>query len=424
MVVVLLFAGIAAASAYQAIARSRALDERADRRAALAASAARADLALVELAAAERGYVAPGQGIDFWTRKADEALVSARGALTLFGVEADDAAASAQASAALARLDDFAIVDERARAYARSGQRAAASDLIFADGYEILAAARAELASAVSLGHAAGSAPETRDRQVRLASIAALGAVAAIALLLLLRVPKAPEPLVTSLGDVDFAPAAARDADARPPERNVSDDNIGAALDASLEGLEAPSLEGLDDFAPVTAVAVERVERAERVELREGQVPSGPSVSAVADLCVDLARLLDARDLDAVLARAASVLGADGLIVWMTDETGQSMAPALTHGYPSSLVARLGRLATGDDNATAAAWRAQSTQVVDGALAVPLLTNLGCTGVLAIAFREGLERGADTQALARIIAAQLAATISPAETESRRAAGG
>jgi GAF domain-containing protein len=118
------------------------------------------------------------------------------------------------------------------------------------------------------------------------------------------------------------------------------------------------------------------------------------------------------------------VLGAGGLIVWMADEAGQSLAPAITHGYPSSLVARLGRLNTGDHNATAAAWRARSAQVVDGALAVPLVTSLGCTGVLAIEFRDGGEHRADTQALARIIAAQLAATISPAATESRKAAGG
>lgn len=407
---VLLFAGVAAAAAYQAIARSRALDDRADRRAALAAAASQADLALVELAAAERGYVAPGQGIDFWTVKADEALVSARGALTLFGAEAGDTSAAEQASAARARLDDFAVVDERARAYARSGQRAAASDLIFADGYEILASARAELASAVSREQASSSAPDSRDRQVRLASIAALGAIAAIALLMLLRAPRAPEPLVTSLGDGAAAPVAAA-AELRTHERFVNDDNIGAALDASLEGL--------DDFTSASpAVPALPGHPAPPAS------PALPALPDVADVCVDLARLIDARDLDGVLSRAASVLGADGLIVWMADASGQSMAPALTHGYPSSLVARLGRLTTDEDNATAAAWRAKSTQIVDGALAVPLLTSLGCTGVLAIAFRDGREHSADTQSLARIIAAQLASTISPAETESRRAAGG
>lgn len=418
MVMVLVFAGVAAAAAYQAIARSRAIDERADRRAEIAASAARADLALVELAAAQRGYVAPGQGADFWTARADEALASARGALTTLGAEAGDASASQQASATLARLDDFAIVDERARVYARGGQRNAASDLIFADGYEILAAARAELASARSIAIAAASTTDTSDRQVRLGSIAALGAIAAIALLLLLRAPKTPEPIVTSLGEIAFTPAAAHDAGTPQSARLVSDDNIGAALDASLAGL--------DDFAPAAPAAVEQVERVERTEPVGGgrPAPSSAAVSAVADLCVDLGRLLDARDLDAVLARASAVLGAGGLIVWMVDETGQAIAPALTHGYPASLVARLGRIATSDDNATAAAWRVQNVQVVDGALAVPLLTNLGCTGVLAIEFRDGREHDDGTQALARIIAAQLAATISPAESASRRAAGG
>lgn len=402
MILVLIFAGVAAAAAWQAIARSYALDAHADRQAALGSSAARADLALVELAASQRGYVAPGQGIDFWTSKADEAIAAARAALARTSAESSHPAASAQAANALARLDDFVVVDQRARSYAQSGQRAAAADLIFADGYEILASARAELASAVSLAHAAAVEPVTRDRQLQLASIGALGAIAAVALLLLLRAPKEPEPLVTTLGATEYAPAFAPDTQPGHADRALADDNIGAALDASLEGL--------DDFAPAAPALP--------------AAPASPALPAVADLCVDLARLLDARDLDPVLARAASVLGAGGLIVWMADEAGQSMAPAITHGYPSSLVARFGRLATGDDNATAAAWRSGSAQVVDGALAVPLLTSLGCTGVLAIEFKDGREHHADTQALARIVAAQLAATISPAANESRRAAGG
>lgn len=407
--VVLVFAGIAAAAAYQAIARSRALEAAAAQRSSLAQSVARADLALAELAASQRGYVAPGQGFDFWTAKVDEALASARTEMTRLSTDAD-AAVRAQASVVLARLDDFAAVDDRVRAYARNGQRAVASDVIFADGYETLASARAELAAAASLGEASAGAPMARHRQVQLASFAILAAIAAGALLLLLRAPAQPAPLVTAITAPEITPVAAAATDA-PPDLRVIDDNIGAALDASLEGL--------DDLTPAVPAPI-----APRAAAPASLDRSKPSVTAVADLCVDLARLLDARDLGAVLARAASALGAGGLVVWIADDASRSMAPALTHGYSPAVVARLGALSIEADNPTAAAWRTTEAQVVDGALALPLLTSLGCTGVLAIEFRGGREHDADTLALARIIAAQLAATISPAATESRQAAGG
>lgn len=405
--VVLLVAALAAASVHQAVARSAALDAAASSGRSLAATAARGDLALVELAAAQRGYVAPGQGLDFWTTKADEALANARGALLVIGPESFDADVSAQRSAALARLDDFAVVDDRARSLARSGERAAASDLIFADGYEILHTARVEMASAFSLAQAATAAPVALDRQIRLASIGVLGAIAAIALLLLMRAPKAPEPLVTTRGDAGYAP----ETHAKPAEHAATDDEIGAALDASLAGLTHAQ----EPTAPV-------VPQVPAVPL----VPPVPGVdlAAAADVCVDLARLLDARDLEGLLARAASVFGADGVIVWLADERGESLAPALTHGYAPSLVRRVGHLPTADDNATAAAFRTQHPQVVAGALAVPMLTSEGCTGVLAVEVRHGRERDASVQALARIVAAQLAASVSPTAVETGKAAEG
>ena len=42
------------------------------------------------------------------------------------------------------------------------------------------------------------------------------------------------------------------------------------------------------------------------------------------------------------LGLASRTIDADGLIVWMTDASGHSLAPALTHGYAPALMARLG----------------------------------------------------------------------------------
>ena len=405
MAVVLVFVAMAGAAAYQVFARSKAIDAAGARLATVAAEAARADLALVEAAAAQRGYVAPGQGVDFWFGKADEAIGSARLAMTALQSRAADAAASTRAGDALSRLDDFVVVDQRARSQARGAQRSMASDLIFADGYEVIASARSEMASAAALERDALTSPLARDRQIQLGSLGALAACAVVALLLLLRAPKIPEPLVTSLGSTVPADAEAT-MDIRR-DHAVADDSIGAALDASLAGL--------DDFAASAP--------AEPAAPASSASPAMPAVdlASVADVCVDLARLLDARDLQAVLARTATVLGANGLIVWMADEGEGSLSPALSHGYAASLIARLGRLPVEDPNATAAAWRTKFTQVVDGALAVPLLTSNGCTGVLSVELRNGKERDGDVQALARILAAQLAACVTPVAAEPRRA---
>lgn len=398
MIVVLVFAAIAGAATHQAITRYQSIDAARGRLSAIDAAAAQADRALIEISASERGYVAPGQGLDFWAAKADESLASARTALTALGSIATDASASAQAASAMSRLDDLAAMDRRARDYTAGGQRGMASDLIFANGYETIAAARADTALAASAERAAAAAPLGRDRQLHMAAVAVLAACAAIPLLLLLRAPRQEPAIVAMPQPVEFAPAPAPSL----ARAAVPDDAIGAALDASLEGL--------DDFAP----------------------PASPlplvSLSDAADVCVDLARLLDTRDLQSVLARIAGVLEADGLIVWMTDAAGGTLAPALSHGYPPAMMARVGALPVDADNATAAAWRAKSMQIVagsdahPGALAVPLLSSEGCAGVLAVELKNGRERAGDVQSLARIVAAQLASSISPAGEQQRKAA--
>jgi hypothetical protein len=289
--------------------------------------------------------------------------------------------------------------------------------MIFADGYEIIAAARADAAAAASAERDASAAPLTRDRQVHVAAIGALAVCAAGALLLLLRTPKPAEPLVTSLADPAFdAPGAGRQT------RALDEDAIGAALDASLAGLA--------EYEPEPASAAAPAAPASSAAPASPASPAAPAVdlSAAADACVDLGRLLDAQDLQALLGRIATILGAQGLIVWVADASGSLLAPALTHGYEPSLIARLGGLSKDADNATAHAWRAKSAQVVagvaggPGALAVPLLTSDGCMGVLSVEMTQGRERASDVQALARIVAAQLAAVVTAPAAEAQRAA--
>jgi GAF domain-containing protein len=107
------------------------------------------------------------------------------------------------------------------------------------------------------------------------------------------------------------------------------------------------------------------------------------------------------------------------------------LGPALSCGYSERVLAQLPKVRREADNATAAAFRSAQTCVVrgsdlaSGALAVPLMTPIGCVGVLAIELRRGSEQQPRVRAIATIVAAQLARLVEasrPAETADRRLA--
>ena len=122
-------------------------------------------------------------------------------------------------------------------------------------------------------------------------------------------------------------------------------------------------------------------------------------------------------DLPALLARAARLLDASGVIVWVADRAGTALFPAVAHGYSAALLARMHSIPRDADNAAAAAWREGAERSVaaqgqaPGALVTPILTAEGCVGVLAAETLNGAERRAATRAVATIIAAQLATFV-------------
>lgn len=140
-------------------------------------------------------------------------------------------------------------------------------------------------------------------------------------------------------------------------------------------------------------------------------------LSGVAHLCTELTQVQALRDVVPLLGGAASLLDAVGLIVWVWDPRAAALTPALSHGYPEAVLAKLPRVRRDTDNATAAAFRSAQPRVVvgtdlaSGALVVPLLTPAGCVGVLALELRHGGERRASVRALASIFAAQLATVV-------------
>ena len=140
-------------------------------------------------------------------------------------------------------------------------------------------------------------------------------------------------------------------------------------------------------------------------------------LAAAADLCTAIARTTDANDLPAFLTRASGALGASGVVVWMA--AGDELIAASAHGYDPRAIERLGTIKRSAQNATAAAWRLGSMQVVpsgetsNGALVAPMLGTERCVGVLAVEVPHGRETDPVVQAITRLLAAQFAATLAP-----------
>jgi hypothetical protein len=149
----------------------------------------------------------------------------------------------------------------------------------------------------------------------------------------------------------------------------------------------------------------------------------------LAKVCAELARLADTSTIPGILERTAAMLDASGLVLWIADADRKELTPIAAHGYPASVLSRMGTLPTAAENATAAAFRTGLVQTVSatgkssGAIAAPLVSSSGCLGVMSAEVREG-EKQRSRLAAASIVAAQLATIIGPpaAHVEERTAA--
>ena len=136
-----------------------------------------------------------------------------------------------------------------------------------------------------------------------------------------------------------------------------------------------------------------------------------------ASVCTELARIERADQMQSWLQRVAGVLDASGLIVWVWHEAAGVLTPALVHGYSEQVIAQLPAVSRDADNVTAAAFRSgvacvePGTEHVNGALAVPLPTPAGSSGVLAVELRDGAEGADVVLAMASVFAAMLAQLI-------------
>jgi len=366
---------------------------------------------LGRLRTAQLAYVAEGQGPDYWMAQSAEALSNVDRDLAALAVDASGEATRSAIQAASGVLEDFRRLDVKIRQYVKGRQALMASDVIFTESLakgatvaERLAAARANEAS---LNDAAIDG--LRWRQFYAA--AGAGGVLLFAVLLLAPVPEREVDVLTAMRALTVTPAAV------PAVRPRTEPAAGVT-----SPVRTMEFDDLPDAEPVRALTGRRPEPAVTsapVAPVAHDAPVAPALdlSTAARVCSDMARVLDAGDLPGLLARAAGVLDASGVIVWVADRAGHALFPLLTHGYSGAAVVHIGSIPTGGDNATATAWRTGEVQAVQsdaegfGALVAPIVTAEGCVGVLAAELRDGRERRDDVRALASIFAAQLATFV-------------
>lgn len=354
------------------------------------------EVALVSFGAAQTSYVATGQGPAFWLTHAAELAAQIDAGINRLRSTSTSAEARVRYDAALAALADVNSVDGRARELVRKDQRFAASDLIFIDAVDASERLAAELTAAHTAERQASELRLTRTARLRLGvNGLALGFLLIVALFFWRVAVRATseEPVAATTGPLGLELTLGPEPLAARPASSARRQSEPVTLNA--------------DLAPATDL----------------------NLVAAAELCVDLARVIDGRDIPGLVERAAIVLDAKGLIVWVADSSGALLRPTLTHGYSDKVLARLGVLQIDADNATSLAFRSMRTQTVagaspgdPGAIAAPLITPSGCVGVLAAEVRH-THPDKNRLSLARMIAAQFA-TIIPADAAGARAAEG
>jgi hypothetical protein len=382
----------------------RSADAEAARAQSFDESARGAARALLDVRAAQRAYVAAGQSGDYWAAKVLEGLDRVRKSMTALRAEAVSREAQSSLDGAIAMLVDFGKLDRRAVDYVRSGQKLLASDVVFADGLE--------LGDAVDSSLEQARTNEVRARQVSIDTLrrrqvfALMAGAAASVLVVLLLLPSSeaqPRPATSLLAGSTAA------ADSTP---------AAEALDLSDEGWSKPqrASSGAPPPTDPREASVEVVD----TKLVTTDGPAGSTdFKSVASLCTDLARVSETHALPSLLDRAAALLDASGIILWIADPDGRELNAIFAQGYPPQLINRLGTIPRDAENATAAAFRTALLQTVRaddisaGAIAAPLVTPGGCVGVMAAEVRHDSERHDATLAAATIVAAQLATLVGP-----------
>lgn len=349
---------------------------------------------LSDLRVAQQAYVAAGQSASFWIPKVAALLhTTGEGVDTLRSLAASQSAGQALLDAS-SSVTELGNIDRRARDYLAGDQALMAGDVVFTEGGATASSAAQQVESARQTERQSFDRFETTARRTE---VYALSGAAGLTVLMLVLLAFAP---ATRLAQI-------------PADALVN-----------VPGLELPH------DLPAAAVPPQPATPA--------QPPPLPDVvqalQSAAGLCTEFGKVSDAAGLELLLPRAAQLVDASGLIVWLGDVTGGDLRAIVAHGYGDEVLARIKAVPRMADNAAAAAYRSGALQVVPGtsanplgAIVAPILSSEGCIGALTAETHHNSERSATAQALVSIFAAQLAgvlagSTAAASEAPSPRAA--
>ena len=332
---------------------------------------------------AQQSYVAPGQLDEPWFERMSALVQQLSDEVTAVGPMLRSPDAPGALMGLVESTDAVMATDRRTRQNLSLGQDLMAADVIFSDGRNILDAMIArvhDLQRAERAYYGAELAGLSRERWLVL-GLLSLGWVGAIGVI----------------------GAVGRGFTLRHPSTVARGALSPVEGQAGREGPPSGDERAATRSGPAAAPA------------DPGPYPS-VDLSAAAALCTDVSRVTDTAGLAGLLGRAASILDASGAIVWMS--AGDQLFAVLGHGYPPEVVGRFGPLGRAADNAAAAAWRTgrltvvTGTDTTSGGLVAPMFGPERCIGVLALEMRSRREQDPVIQAVAGMIAAQLAAAVS------------
>src|SRR5687767_10425639 len=147
---------VTAVLGYRAVEDETSLGRASREGAAFDRAAGQALEALLDLRASLHAYVAPGQGVPFWSRRSEEILERLREHVVVL-----DAALTPHReslSDTLDAVDQLAAAERRTREYARRGETLLAGDVVFTEVRDLQSAAIDQVQTARSTLSAATSA--------------------------------------------------------------------------------------------------------------------------------------------------------------------------------------------------------------------------------------------------------------------------
>lgn len=354
-------------------------------------AAARAlSVGVAELRAAQQAYVAVGQGEDFWFTRVSSITTDLNDRLSAMRSLATVPEAVTAVDDASGALQDFDRMDKRARDYTRGHQLTLASDLVFTDGFDLTKKAGEAVERALTAELVARDAGLGELRRKQALALGGAAGGSALGLLLLLPTGK----------------------------RRRDSDEAARPVEAPNTGISAETLEDMQDFGVIATPTAPAAPARIPVDL-----------GGMAALCVEFARIQDTRALPGLLERAARILDASGIVLWIADPDGRELSPIVVQGYSPQLATRFGTIARDAENVTASAYRTALLQTMkgdaisNGAVAAPLVTGGGCVGVMAAELKNGGEQQDSLLAAATIIASQLATLVGPPVRAKVEAAG-